>query len=84
MQRIARTKEQPAAGVQVGLRPAVLGRMPWDVVQDEMGSEAVEILGELARVLHRAAQEEIAAQRQEITAEIGGLRGGGVQEAMGP
>ena len=41
---------------------APLGRLPWDIAQDEMGVAAADFLGILVRVLLRVAQSQSMVQ----------------------
>ena len=39
--------------------PGVLGRLPWDLAQDEIGVQATDWIGLVARVVLSAAKDEI-------------------------
>jgi hypothetical protein len=39
--------------------PGVLGRLPWDLAQDEIGVQATDWIGLAARVVLSAAKDEI-------------------------
>jgi hypothetical protein len=43
--------------------PGVLGRLPWDLAQDEIGVQATDWIGLVARVVLRAAKDEIGQKR---------------------
>lgn len=43
--------------------PGVLGRLPWDFAQDEIGVQVSDWLGLVARVLLVAAKDEIVQKR---------------------
>jgi hypothetical protein len=56
LERAARTEHDPPR------LPAPLGRLPWDVAQDEFGAYGSEFLGEFGRLLVRATQDQMRAQ----------------------
>ena len=59
----ARSGERSAVEMAPTARmPSPLDRLPWDVAQDEFGSQGAEFIGALGRVLVRAAQDEIRTQ----------------------
>lgn len=64
----ARRWHEAVESAKVGLpppapdRPAALAGVPWDIAQDAMRPEAVVILAGVARVLARAAQDEMRKQ----------------------
>ena len=41
----------------------VLGRLPWDLAQDEIGVQATDWIGLVARVVLSAAKDEIGQKR---------------------
>ena len=43
--------------------PGVLGRLPWDLAQDEIGVQATDWIGLVARVVLTAAKDEIMQKR---------------------
>ena len=43
--------------------PGVLGRLPWDLAQDEIGVQATDWLGLVAGVVLRAAKDEMGHKR---------------------
>ena len=43
--------------------PGVLGRLPWDLAQDEIGVQATDWIGLAARVVLSAAKDEIRQKR---------------------
>jgi hypothetical protein len=51
-------------------RPRPLERVDWDLVQDEMGIKAAEILADLARVLAAHAVQRAAQTKDAIWADV--------------
>lgn len=43
--------------------PGVLGRLPWDLAQDEIGVQTTDWIGLVARVVLFAAKDEIGEKR---------------------
>jgi len=43
--------------------PGVLGRLPWDLAQDEIGVQATDWIGLVARVVLGVAKDEIGQKR---------------------
>lgn len=43
--------------------PGVLGRLPWDLAQDEIGVQTTDWIGLVARVVLFAAKDEIGQKR---------------------
>ena len=43
--------------------PGVLGRLPWDLAQDEIGVQTTDWIGLVARVVLSAAKDEIGQKR---------------------
>lgn len=43
--------------------PGVLGRLPWDLAQDEIGVQMTDWIGLVARVVLVAAKDEIGQKR---------------------
>jgi hypothetical protein len=71
--KVARAAERRRAQ---GVRgPPPLARVPWDLVQDEMGVKATEILAGILRLLVLHAQDEIRRQVPRLTGEFGRLPG---------
>ena len=74
-----RLREQMArmeAGGDPPIRPppALLRRIPVDLVQDEIGLKQFVIIVFLARLLQQAAQDEMRSQIVELEAQFGRIR----------
>lgn len=41
--------------------PAPLSKLPWDLVQDQLGVKVTDFIGVIGKVLLRAAQDQIRA-----------------------
>ena len=46
--------------------PGVLGRLPWDLAQDEIGVQATDWIGLVARVVLSAAKDEMGQKRMLV------------------
>jgi hypothetical protein len=47
--------------------PRPLDGLPWELAQDEFGAKGADFIGVFGRLLLRTAQDEMRAQRMEIT-----------------
>ena len=64
----ARSRERSAAETApIARMPRPLDRLPWDLAQDEFGTQGAEFIGALGRVLVRATQDETRAEVTGIT-----------------
>ena len=79
----ARVAKAKAAGVAKTSLPGPLrSGLPLVVVQDAMGPEAAEIIGQIARLGQRVAQDAIEAQVVAIKEQIALLAPAGPQDAI--
>jgi hypothetical protein len=78
--KLSRAAEKKVASVLSP--PPLMPGLAWDVVQDAIGVQATEILGEVVRLGARRAQDAMRAQVAEIRKEFGGLPPRGAQDAM--
>lgn len=53
--------------------PSPLDRLPWDLAQDEMGGQAADFIGLVAKVLRVAAKDQRHAQLPETIGKSGGV-----------
>src|SRR5208282_2239827 len=53
--------------------PTPLGRLPWDIAQDEFGVKGADFIGVMAALLLHATQDQFAAYRIDSTALPGTL-----------
>lgn len=78
--KLQRAKTQKAASVLKP--PPVLPGLAWDLVQDTIGVQTTEILGEIVRLAGRRAQDAMRAQVADLFREFGILPDPGGQDAI--
>ena len=67
------TAAEPHGVVPPLVLPPPLSQLPWDLAQDAFGVVGTDFLGQLGRVLLRAAQDQKPAQVLEPTGDLGRL-----------
>lgn len=66
----AKRKEKDGRDVEPLRLPRPLDRLPWDVVQDEFGTQGADLFGFFGKVLLEHVQDEIGSQVRDMAMEF--------------